>query len=185
MCLDDNLDGDTSSWMRITPNWVVQPNPPGGAFAVTFDAMSSTLTHPALLGFREGRIELDFRVDNMMNGDFNVYLVEPPWTDPIAVPIRRYDIGMFPLGTDTMLDQVARYGTGAPTFLVQHPRAYAPGTWHRLAITRSSDGALAVELDGVEHMRSPPDAVISPPFDVVFGLYNAGAIDNVHVTCAR
>lgn len=180
---DDFNDGDFTDWTNLDGTWSVDAFGPDGsnALAVTVPAGNSRLTHTMLLGQTPRTFSMAFRLDDMIDGDLDVYFLSGAWTDPDTTS--RYDIGLHAVGADNLTDFVLRWDGPTPVTLTERPVSLVVGHWYRLDVDRSPDGSLHVRVDGAPYLDTPPDATYAPPYDIVVRAYRDAAIDDVVLVC--
>lgn len=189
-CLVDNFnDGTATDWTIVDPAWAVRPSSgPDGSFA--FAALDMTgdhmITHAGLLGITTARLSLDVRLENPASSDFSIYFVKPGWTDPNGPTAQRYFVGLFVAGGDSSPDRIVRsVPPAAFVDLTTRLPTLGANTWRHVDFEYRPNGSIRLDIDQVMYMESPPDAALTPPFDLVIRFWAQGAIDNVHLTCTR
>lgn len=184
-CLDDNFaDGNAADWSVVEPAWAVVggTGPDGSPAFAAQNGNANTLTHLALRDLVAATIALDWRTESAGSGDFIVQLMDVGWVtkdDP------RYSVGLFPPGSDSVPDHIQVDVPASFLVLDQSASITPASTWHHLDITFAPDHAITVEIDQAPHLVSGADAMLAGPFDITFGFWSPGFIDNVVVDCAR
>ena len=179
----DFNDGQLTDWTVVEPDWSVVPGfGPDGSSALRSTSPGNTyrtIAPPALRGVRAVSIDLAFRVEDSFQGDFIVMWIPTGWATP-SDP--RYEIGIYPQGSDTAPDHIGLWPQDID--LATTTSTIAAATWYRASISIDTRNAMTVKLDGIDHMSSAADASLAGPFDVLLRFWLAGALDNVTTLCA-
>ncbi|HUS30054.1 MAG TPA: hypothetical protein VMZ53_16220 [Kofleriaceae bacterium] len=182
-CLVEDFSTDTGMWQPVLGSYSLQPGagPDGSPAYVGAIQPENLATNAALRGIRTARVRLDFRIDTA-NGDFNVFWFKPFTSYATATG---YEALLVPANSDTLNDALGVWTNGSVQTFAQRPGTIVMSTWHHIDAELRADGSMQLDLDGAPWLSSPPDATVSPPFDVILRLFYQGAIDNISVDCTR
>jgi hypothetical protein len=185
-CVGESFDHSVANgWTVVDNMWTVLPGmgPDGSpAFAAGGGSSAHAMVPSALSGITEALVDIDFNVADATVGDFLVAFMEDGWTSWVSP---RDQVGIFPPQSDSDPDQIARATLSPDALLCSHASTATAGAWHHLEVAFAADHAITVELDHVPYMSSIADATFTGPFDIMFGFWGGGLIDNVVVDCAR
>ena len=174
---DDFNDSNVSDWSVLEGSWGFTTGK-DGTVAWGYNGgnyKSGRATHALLKGLQWFSIEMDFRVDWGMAGDFNLYMSEVGTSDS-------YDLGLFPAGSDSSPDRVYKVVGGVGTQVASHGCSVGAGQWNTMKFVREPGGKLEVLKNGSLYF-SGTDTDITGALDVVIRFHGNGFVDNVKVIC--
>ncbi|MDB4960753.1 MAG: hypothetical protein JWP01_752 [Myxococcales bacterium] len=184
-CSEESFEtGSSDRWSVVNPAWAVTPGNGfgGGAGFSAAPGSEHTVANLDLQGIRAARIELEFRIEEPIAGDFYLQFMSPGWT---AYDDLQYSVGIFPRGGDNTEDLISIETPTTSIPRASRPSSALPNIWHHLAVTLGADRSIYVELDRVAYLTTGPDTRVPGPFDVLVGFWNEGSIDTFVVECAR
>lgn len=130
---------------------------PAGSYTVANGSLSLTsgclvLAQPngnALFSRSQGlRIEVDVRITNPSNGDFNVYAFYGGLSNCAAGPTNGYNVGWHPVGSDNPFDFVATSNGASNVLLTTTPTTLLANTLVRVAVEFLPNGTINTSIDG-------------------------------------
>jgi hypothetical protein len=181
-CVVDTFDTTPGQWMITASTWEIGGAGPDATSAYRAAGTGAQdIVHPALASVTSVNVAIDYRIDDMVAGDFKIMMLAPGWTSRADA---HYEIGLFPPSGDDPNDEIALVAN-ARTILASRATSAAVSAWHHVEFSFAIDHSMSVTLDGAPYLSSPADTRLAGPFDLMIHFWNAGAIDNVRVDCTR